>query len=243
MSVLTSRRPFILASFAIAAAPLLSAEVSSGCARASNYGNIPILVPAMECPQITHEDRTANGAGRYHIPRGTETNISVYIARGGPSDDVPSAMRLVHWKPSIATIDAGCYEVAPSAISAAAMGLSNLSSRDFMSGAVGSGLISARSKASADLSQNPDSRRGNGAKQAGPGRSSADRAGYRSAAFFREADYAIRHEYRFVPRYLIERDIGAGFQLRALGAPVSPVEGEDAGDRSQAQFPILSLAW
>jgi hypothetical protein len=244
MSSLTAKRPFILASLAIAITPPLSAAISgSECARVPAHANTVFLLPAKERAPAMHGDDTASGAGLQNMFGGAEGGISFRAGLGGTLDEAPPLLTPVLWKPSTATNDAASYEVGRPAGTAVTAGISNLSNRDFMSGAVGSGLVPAWPKASIDAPRNPDFPNKGGVKQTDPGRSSADRAGQRDADFYRRAHEAIDHGILPDRSYLAARDIGAGFQLRVLGAPAPPLEGENAGDRSQAQFPIFSVAW
>jgi len=142
--------------------------------------------------------------------------------------------------PILAT--SGLREISAGA-NAATVGVLSPSNRDFVSGAIGDELISPRLKASVDSPKNGDSPRPNATKREAPGRSPANKSPGQNANFYREARNAVGHGALFAPSYLFVRDVRGGFQLRAIGAPIAPIAGENPADRSQAQFPVFSLAW
>jgi hypothetical protein len=59
----------------------------------------------------------------------------------------------------------------------------------------------------------------------------------------REARDAIDFGNTASPSYLIVQNLGRRAQLQAIGAPLPPIEGEDAGGQMQVRVPFLSLAW
>jgi len=59
----------------------------------------------------------------------------------------------------------------------------------------------------------------------------------------REARDAIDYGNIASPGYLIVQNLGRRAQLQAIGAPLPPIEGENAGGQIQVRVPFLSLAW
>jgi hypothetical protein len=116
-------------------------------------------------------------------------------------------------------------------------------SRASVFGLAGAGSVSASPRISSDPSEGSDFLNVKQAVPAAAKRYSADSAGNRRVRFYREAETAIDHQNFPVSPYLSVIDLGRGFQVRAIGAPISPIEGENTGERLQARFPILSVAW
>jgi hypothetical protein len=74
------------------------------------------------------------------------------------------------------------------------------------------------------------------------GLSAADSSN-RSVLLDREAREAIDYGNIASPSYLIVQNIGTRVQLQAIGAPLPPIEGENAVGQMQVRIPFLTLAW
>ncbi len=164
--------------------------------------------------------------------------ITPHICAGTPSQDLTSVTRT-----SAPILAADSHKGPPASGRAATVGALSPANRDFVSGAIGGGLITARPRDPFESSKGFDTAMQSTAKHATPNRSSVDKSIGQNADFYREATDAIDHGALRAPPYLAVRNIGRGFRLMAIGAPLAPLAGENPGDRMQPQFPILTVAW
>jgi hypothetical protein len=255
MSSLTSKRPFILASLVIAITPLLSAATTSECAPVFMRISAPIFVPVKISNHIMLVDGMANRVG--FAARTFPDWQRILFSTKSPENwaqvraelpvlghtDLPFVSMRARGRPLTVMIATGANQGSPSAIRAAPLGILNPPNQAPLSTAAGAGPVLPWPKVSSGSSQGSDFPNENVAMQAAPSRLSAASIGNRHVRFYGEAKNAIDHGNLLAPYYLAMHDIGGGFQARAFGAPMSPIEGENAGDRLQARFPILSVAW
>jgi hypothetical protein len=131
----------------------------------------------------------------------------------------------------------------PSAPLAAPASTPRPPSQTSLFGAAGAGPFSVRPTVFSEPPLRSDFSNVSVGTQAAPSRSSAYSAGIRRDRSYREVKGAIDDENLTAACYAYAHDIGRECQARAIGAPLPPDEGENAGGRLQARFPLLSLAW